>query len=250
MAEDIVKDYGAATEVAQAMAEDFVAFTNRCIKETKTAIVGITGGTGVTKLFEVLNSSAYIDRVDWENIFFLWTDERFVPRRNEANYYHRLQKILLCQGKGATHFLPVNTDSKMVSEAAMEYEQEVKTVLCSCEKDHMDLVILDLGEDGHTAGLFAGSYALQANEHNIVAVDDGKNFERISMTFKFLSETTSVWFTVLGEHKQFVLSKVLTQRLDYEDLPWDKRIGRVLPGAVLSQSPIVWYVDHEAYVKS
>ena len=107
--------------------------------------------------------------------------------------------------------------------------------------------MLDLGEDGHTAGLFAGSHALRVANQEVVAVEDGKVWERISMTFSFLAKSDAVWFTVTGESKRTALTKVLYQREDYEDLTWDKRIGRTLPGAVLSQEAITWYVDKAAY---
>ena len=59
--------------------------------------------------------------------------------------------------------------------------------LKACKKSGLDLALLDLGEeDGHTAGLFAGSHALRVADQDVVAVEDGKVWERISMTF-FLS---------------------------------------------------------------
>lgn len=70
--------------------------------------------------------------------------------------------------------------------------------------------------------------------------------ELIRSTFSFLAKSDAVWFTVTGESKKTALTKVLYQREDYEDLPWEKRIGRVLPGAVLSQEA-TWYVDKSAY---
>lgn len=143
--------------------------------------------------------------------------------------------------------MPINTDSKTVIEAAAEYEKEVKNVLKACKKSGLDLALLDLGEDGHTAGLFAGSHALRVTDQDVVAVEDGKVWERISMTFSFLAKSDAVWFTVTGESKRTALTKVLYQREDYEDLPWEKRIGRVLPGAVLSQEAMTWYVDKAAY---
>lgn len=65
--------------------------------------------------------------------------------------------------------------------------------------------------------------------------------------FFFLAKSDAVWFTVTGESKRTALTKVLYQREDYEDLTWDKRIGRTLPGAVLSQEAVTWYVDKAAY---
>ncbi len=177
MAQDTIKCYDSPSDVVQALAEDFIAFTNEEINRTETCVVGITGGTVINGLLELLNSPEYIERLNWERIFFVWTDERFLPQSHEDNYFNRVKPYLLCKAKGAAHFLPINTDSKTVIEAAAEY----------------------------------------------------------------------VWFTVTGESKRTALTKVLYQREDYEDLPWEKRIGRVLPGAVLSQEAMTWYVDKAAY---
>ena len=246
MAQNTIKCYDSPSDVVQALAEDFIAFTNEEISCTESCIVGITGGTVVNGLLELLNSPEYIERLNWERIFFLWTDERFLPQTHEDNYFNRVKPHLLCKAKGAAHFLPINTDSKTVHEAAEEYEKEVRNVLKACKKSGLDLALLDLGEDGHTAGLFAGSHALRMADQEVVAVEDGKVWERISMTFSFLAKSDAVWFTVTGESKKTALTKVLYQREDYEDLPWEKRIGRVLPGAVLSQEA-TWYVDKSAY---
>ena len=247
MAQDIIKCYDGPSDIIAALAEDFIAFTDAEISRTETCIVGITGGRVVNGLLEALNSPEYIERVNWERVFFVWTDERFLPQSHEDNYFNRVKPFLLCKAKGAAHFLPINTDSKTVVEAAEEYEKEVRNVLKACKKSGLDLAILDLGEDGHTAGLFAGSHALRVSDRNVVAVEDGKVWERISMTFSFLAKIDVVWFTVTGESKRTALTKVLYQREDYEDTNWDKRIGRVLPGAVLSQEAMTWYVDKDAY---
>ena len=100
----------------------------------KTCVVGITGGTVINGLLELLNSPEYIERLNWERIFFVWTDERFLPQSHEDNYFNRVKPYLLCKAKGAAHFLPINTDSKTVIEAAAEYEKEVKNVLKACKK--------------------------------------------------------------------------------------------------------------------
>lgn len=247
MGQDIIKSYVQPSDVIAALAEDFIAFTDAEISRTDSCVVGITGGTAVTGLLELLNSPEYITRVRWERIFFVFTDERFLPQHHEDNYFNRIKQVLLCKATGAAHFLPINTNSNTVIEVAEEYEKEVKNVLKACKKEGLDLALLDLGEDGHTAGLFAGSHALRETEKDVVAVEDGKVWERISMTFHFLAKSDCIWFTVLGENKRTALTKVLYQREDYEDTPWDKRIGRVLPGAVLSQENTVWYVDEAAY---
>lgn len=133
MAQDTIKCYDGPSDVVQALAEDFIDFTNDEISRTETCIVGITGGTVINGLLELLNSPEYIERLNWERIFFLWTDERFLPQAHEDNYFNRVKPHLLCKAKGAAHFLPINTDSKTVHEAAEEYEKEVRNVLKACK---------------------------------------------------------------------------------------------------------------------
>ncbi|MBS5337703.1 MAG: 6-phosphogluconolactonase, partial [Veillonella sp.] len=114
MAQDTIKCYDSPSDVVQALAEDFIAFTNEEINRTETCVVGITGGTVINGLLELLNSPEYIERLNWERIFFVWTDERFLPQSHEDNYFNRVKPYLLCKAKGAAHFLPINTDSKTV----------------------------------------------------------------------------------------------------------------------------------------
>ena len=89
MAQDTIKCYDGPSDVVQALAEDFIDFTNDEISRTETCIVGITGGTVINGLLELLNSPEYIERLNWERIFFLWTDERFLPQAHEDNYFNR-----------------------------------------------------------------------------------------------------------------------------------------------------------------
>ncbi len=119
-------------------------------------------------------------------------------------------------------------------------------VLRACEKDSLDLVLLGLGDDGHTASLFSKSQALHVADRKVAPVLDGKVWKRVTMTFPFLAKAKHVWFTVVGDSKASALSRVLRQRQDYADETWQERIGHVLPGAVLSQDVVEWYVDKAA----
>ena len=91
MAQDTIKCYDSPSDVVKALAEDFIAFTNEEINRTETCVVGITGGTVINGLLELLNSPEYIERLNWERIFFVWTDERFLPQSHEDNYFNRVK---------------------------------------------------------------------------------------------------------------------------------------------------------------
>lgn len=246
MAQDLIHAFETPQEVAEAVANAFVALTNQCIAQTGSCVVAISGGTTPNTLFELLNTDTYRTQLDWERIYFLWVDERFVPQTDPDNNFFRAKERLFAYIGGSSHFYPVPTNGGTVEEAAEAYEKEVLMVLRACEKDGVDLALLGLGDDGHTASLFARSRALDETSRAVIPVTDGKVWQRVSMSFPFLAKAKHVWFTVVGESKAAALGRVLRQRADYADEAWQNRIGHVLPGAVLSQDEVVWYVDKAA----
>lgn len=177
MSEDVIRLSANADNVYRAMADAFVTYSNEVIQKTGACVVGITGGSVVEGLMAVLVNPLYNQKVNWEDTYFLWTDERFVDYDDPDSYYGRIARLV----------------------------------------------------DG------------------AVSVKDGKVWDRVSMTFSFLAKASTVWFGVVGERKRAALRKVLYQRRDFEGFSWDERLQEVLPGAVLCQDDILWFVDQEAY---
>lgn len=246
MAQDLVHRLPSGSDVATAVAERFADFTAQCIAETGNCVVALSGGTTPNALFELLAKDPYSKQLDWERIYFLWVDERFVPSTNPDSNFYRAKERLFGDIGACCHFYPVPTDSGTVEEAAAAYEKEVSVVLKACGKEQLDLVLLGLGDDGHTASLFPRSVALTEKVRLVTHVKDGKVWERVTMTFPFLSKARHVWFTVVGDSKAAALARVFRQRRDYADECWEQRIGHVLPGAVLNQDGLEWYIDEAA----
>lgn len=246
MARDIVHRYDTAQDVAVEVARRFVEVTKQCIAETGSCVVAVSGGTTPNALFSLLDTDEYSSQLDWAHIYFLWVDERFVPQNDPDNNFNRAKERLFGNVLGPAHYYPVPTNQGTVQEAAHNYNREIQIVLDRTEKDCLDLVLLGLGDDGHTASLFPKSEALYATDAAVVAVTDGKVWERVSMTFTFLAQAKQVWFTVVGQSKEAALGRVLRQREEYQDTPWEERIDYVLPGAVLSHDTVEWFVDTEA----
>lgn len=246
MAQDLVHRLPSGSDVATAVAERFADFTAQCIAETGNCVVALSGGTTPNALFELLAKEPYIKQLDWERIYFLWVDERFVPSTNPDSNFYRAKERLFGDIGACCHFYPVPTDSGTVEEAAAAYEKEVSVVLKACGKEQLDLVLLGLGDDGHTASLFPRSVALAEKVRLVTHVKDGKVWERVTMTFPFLSKARHAWFTVVGDSKAAALARVFRQRRDYADECWEQRIGHVLPGAVLNQDGLEWYIDEAA----
>lgn len=239
--------FATADEVARVVAERFIEFTNMTIEKTGNCVVAISGGTTPNALFSLLDTDEFSNRVNWEHIYFLWVDERFVPQTDSNNNFNRAKDRLFGNILGVAHYYPVPTNGGTVEEAARRYEEEVEIVLQRTEKKVLDLALLGLGDDGHTASLFPKSVALREEEAKVVPVKDGKVWERVTMTFPFLAKAEHVWFTVVGASKESALGRVLRQRKEYETESWQDRIDHVLPGAVLSHELVEWFVDREAY---
>ena len=246
MSQDIIKVYADPIAVAHAMAEDFITYANTCIEESGSCVVGVSGGSVGDAFFRVLGKEEYKSFVNWERIFVVWTDERFIPEDDPANYYGRVKALVGDETYTILHMYPIATDKGSVLNAAAAYGKELHSVLDANGKNALDLALLDIGDDGHICGLFPGSAALSEKDYDVVPVKDGKVWDRGTVTMPFLAQSKSVWFGVSGDTKCSALAKVLNQREDYEDDPWYDRIGRVLPGAVLSQGLVRWYVDKAA----
>lgn len=247
MSEDVIRLSASADNVYRAMADAFVTYSNEVIQKTGACVVGITGGSVVEGLMAVLVDPLYNQKVNWEDTYFLWTDERFVDYDDPDSYYGRIARLVDGAVSDVVHLYGVPMSGGSLMNAAAEYEQELKNVLRGLDKTALDLVILDLGQDGHIAGLFPKSSVLTDTDHWAVPVKDGKVWDRVSMTFSFLAKATTVWFGVVGERKRAALRKVFYQRKDFEGFSWDERLQEVLPGAVLCQDDMVWFVDQEAY---
>ncbi len=237
-------------EVAKHIADLFVEKANEHIAETGNFLVAVSGGTTPNHLFSLLNTDEYRERLDWERIYFIWVDERFIPQYDPDNNYHRAEEKLFRHVPGAVHVFPVNTNSGTVEEAARAYAREVEMVLQVVDKKAPDLTLLGLGDDGHTASLFPRSEMLQVMDKKVAYVKDGKVWDRVTLTFPFIIASREIWFTVVGESKRVALGHVFQQVKRYQDLTWEERISRTLPGAVIPQDHTQWFVDAAAYGKA
>ena len=105
MARDIIHAFPTGDDVAKAVADRFLTYTNECIAETGACVVAVSGGTTPNALFSLLDSDEYTNRIDWEHIFFLWVDERFVPQSNPDNNFWPCKRSLIWKYYGSCSLL-------------------------------------------------------------------------------------------------------------------------------------------------
>jgi 6-phosphogluconolactonase len=224
--------------LARAAAHHFVQQCERAVAQSNGFAVALSGGTTPKLLYELLADphEPYRDRIAWKKCFFFFTDERHVPPDHpESNY--RMAWEALFSRVPKTQIIRMSGE-KPAEEAAQEYEDGLWEMY-GPEMPDLDLVLLGLGEDGHTASLFPGSRALQETERLVVAPWVEKlNAYRITMTLPVLNNGHSVVFLVTGASKAEIVGEIINA---------DKKTDFYPAQAVCpTNGEVSWFVDEAA----
>ncbi|MFC2078502.1 6-phosphogluconolactonase [Candidatus Bipolaricaulota bacterium] len=211
-------------------ADRFARLAEESIQQRGRFLVLLSGGTTPIPLYQRLTKDPWRSQVDWRNIIVGWGDERCVPPNDEASNYRQAFEALLSH-------VPVHTDhilrirGELDPEAgAVDYEQRLRHVMG--EQSSLDLVLLGLGADGHTASLFPDGAALQETSRWFAAAEAPiPPVHRVTVTLPLTNASRSVMFLATGGDKAGAFARI--------------RQGEALPAAAihLVDSDPVWLVD-------
>lgn len=208
-------------DVAAAFAERVIDSFGARAEETYS--IALSGGDTARRCYERLAAEA-ATRIDWWKVDVYWGDERCVPHDHEDSNYLLAREALLDRvgAANATHL--------MRCAEVDAYQLRVGDL------GRFDLVHLGLGPDGHTASLFAGSPALEADPGRLVALNEdpsGRNpYPRMTLTLAGIARARLVVVTVEGEAKAEALAAV------------DR--GDDVPAARIEAERVLWLVDEAA----
>ena len=184
----------------------------------------LSGGETARMCYERLAEES-TDAIDWLSVNIYWTDERCLPPDHPESNQLLGRHALLERVGAANAVYPMNCD-----EGPDAYQLRLGEV------GKLDVIHLGLGPDGHTASLFPGSRALDADPGQLVARNEdttGRNtYPRLTLTFSGIARSRLVIFTVAGESKREALRAVM----DGADLP---------PNRVTADR-VLWLVDRAA----
>ena len=210
--------------LAAAAAEYFAAAVSAAVEARGVARVAISGGTTPKAMFALLadRSAPYFARVPWEKLHLFWVDERCVPPADkDSNYGMTKQAMLDHVPLPASHIHRMEGELEP-GEAAARYDAAVREEfgLDRSESPVFDLVLLGMGEDGHTASLFPLTDALF--ELGRIAVANHvaqKDTWRITMTWPVIDRARQVAFLIEGAAKAQVVRDVFIGAYDPEGKP-------------------------------
>jgi 6-phosphogluconolactonase len=207
--------YEGKERLAEAAARFFVERAQRSIDGTGRFAVALAGGSTPQSAYELL-ADAYRDDLDWGKVHTFFGDERGVPPDHEDSNYRTANEALLSR-------VPVGSVHRMrgelpPSEAAAEYERELRGFFGG--PPVFDLVLLGVGEDGHTASLFPRTPALDATDRFAVENPVEKlGTTRITLTAPTINAARNVAFLVSGGDKAEALKEILEGNADPRDYP-------------------------------
>ena len=201
--------------------------------------IALSGGSTPKAIFDYLAMN-YQTKIDWNKIRFFWGDERCVPPDHpDSNYLmtfeHLFDKIKIPE----QNIFRVDGDNKPEAEV-QRYSGVIKKNIPSADNiPSFDLVMLGLGEDGHTASIFPDSIEL-INDKSICAVSQHPALcqKRITLTGTVINNAKKVIFLVTGEKKSEMVKNILNKNEGFEKLP----ASHINP----SEGELIWLLDKEA----
>lgn len=238
-----VRTVADAGEVARAAAEELVDAAARAVAERGRATVALAGGSTPQRLYRLLadGSAPFRARLPWDRIHVFFGDERHVPPDHPDSNYRAAREALLAHVTVASvHRMRGELPDPAAAAAGYEAELERFFALSAAADPppRLDLVLLGLGADGHTASLFPGSAALEERRRWVLApFVERLGTHRITLTLPVLDRAREVVFLVSGSDKADALARVLAPG-EAPAAP----AARVRPEA---GAPI-WIVDHAA----
>lgn len=225
--------------VSHKAAETFFNISRSCISTRGKFSVAISGGSTPRGLYTLLATSAYRDRIDWPNVHFFWVDERCVPRDHEESNFKAASDAFLLKIPIPDENIHRIKGEEFPGKAAREYQEELWEFFGRSGFPIFDLIILGVGEDGHTASLFPGSKALNERERLVVPVYLKKpETNRVTLTLPVLNNTSQTLFLVSGASKATILSEII----ENEDNKAKYPAGLIAP----IHGDILWLIDQEA----
>jgi 6-phosphogluconolactonase len=240
------------SEISWVAAEKFISIGNEAVKQNGKFTVALAGGSTPKSLYRLLTTEDFRKRIDWSRVFFFFGDERNVlPDDEESNFRMANENLLKPLQISENQIFRWQTQIGDAEKIAEDYEEKIKDFFKlrgnpSAVEDasdfllpRFDLLLLGMGDDGHTASLFPFTDALRERKKIAVSNPVEKlNTVRLTLTFPAINNASNVMFLINGEGKADVLRVVLEGEFKPEKFPSQN----IKP----ANGNLFWLVDQKA----
>ncbi len=229
-------------DISLAVASRVAELAEQAVRERRRFTVALSGGS----LMDILGPSLVMDplrsRIDWTAWEVFWADERCVPLESPQSNFAATKRLLFDHVDIPREQIHALEDSLEPAAAAAAYQARLKEVFQPDvgQLPRFDLILLGMGEDGHTASLFPGHELLHEEHKWVAPVFDAPKppAERITLTLPVINHAREVIFVVAGEGKAHPLQAVFDAQ----------NSGQRSPAALVNQTSgsVTWFVDPAA----
>lgn len=201
--------------------------------------IALSGGNSPKGLLKRI-SKKYADSIEWERIHLWWGDERCVsPDSSDSNYKMTQDYLLSGISIPKENIQRIKGEAEPEAEAARYSDELMKSLNSREDVPVFDLILLGLGDDGHTASIFPDHIELFEDE-KICAVANHPitGQKRITLTGRVLNNANRVFFLVNGESKSMRISEIMN----------DNEAAKLLPSYYISpkKGELIWFLDEAA----
>jgi 6-phosphogluconolactonase len=239
MYDDSLKLFPSLEALSQWAVQSMIEAAQEAISARGRFLLVLNGGSTPRRVFELLGMD-YSEGIDWRKTHIFWGDERCVPPDDpESNYKQALDLFLSRLAVPAGNIHRVKTELQP-TDAAKAYSLVLKRFATPPpDWPCFDLILLGMGEDGHTASLFPGS-PVDSSEPVMVVSGNYQNrpANRVTLTPRVFNNGRLILLMVSGENKAATLSNVLGDKYDPEQYP----VQRIHP----KSGKLLWLVDESA----
>jgi 6-phosphogluconolactonase len=238
-----IQIFADANEVARAAALRFVELGRASVEASGRFSVALAGGSTPKRIYELLAGEDFAAGLDWSGVHVFFGDERCVPPDDADSNYRMANEALLSRvGLPEENVHRMRGEGDAVANARL-YEDELRDFFGEdAAWPEFDLIMLGMGDDGHTASLFPGTHALDARAAWVAANWVEKfNTYRVTLTAPAINHARHVMFIVTGAGKAERLQEVIYGAHDPQRLP-----------SQLIQPPagaLMWFLDEAAAAK-
>ncbi|OXB01712.1 6-phosphogluconolactonase [Flavobacterium oncorhynchi] len=227
----MIQIYNNTEEINIAAADLFIAAAQKAITEKDKFTVVLTGGSSPAGVYKLLASDDYKTKIDWSKVFVFWGDERWVPLNDDLSNAKMSYAALLSHVPiPAENIFEMYKDNVTPEDYAAVYEQSIRTVLG--DEGKFDLILLGMGDDGHTASLFPGQAILEEQNKWVDAyyLEPQKMF-RITLTAPLINKAEKIIVIAFGEKKAPALKEVTTG--EYNPVTYPMQLIKPVSGELL-----------------
>lgn len=226
-------------QTAETLVMDFIRYVENMLVYRDQLYIALSGGSTPQIMFDIIVKE-YAEALPWDKLLFFWVDERFVPESDDQSNFGWAQKILFSKVPiPRANLHPIHGGDDPLNEVIRYTGDILSHVPCQHNIPVFDLILLGLGDDGHTASIFPGQLDLfEMAAICAISKHPESHQKRMTLTGKVLNNASEVVFLVTGNQKATTIKAIWENKAEAMLFP-AKKINPV-------QGKLAWYIDIEA----